>query len=63
MSAPAAVQVIDVDDATFLEVVQLAAQSGVAVIERGGRCAFCNAAHIPAGWHRVGASVKGATHA
>lgn len=62
MSTPAAaVQVIDVDDSTFLEVVQLAAKANVAVVERGGRCAFCSVENIPAGWHRVGHSVKGAT--
>lgn len=61
MSAPAAVvQVLNLDDWTFLEVVQLAARANVAVVERGGRCAFCSVANIPAGWHRVGASVKGA---
>jgi hypothetical protein len=60
MSTPAAVQVIPIDDSTFLEVVQLAAKANVAVVERGGRCAFCSAAEIPAGWHRVGHSVKGA---
>jgi hypothetical protein len=61
MSAPAAVQVIPIDDATFLEVVQLAAKANVAVVERGGRCAFCSVENIPAGWHRVGYSVKEAT--
>jgi hypothetical protein len=62
MSTPAAaVQVIDVDESTFLEVVQLAAKANVAVVERGGRCAFCGVENIPAGWHRVGYSVKGAT--
>jgi len=61
MSTPAAVQVIPIDDQTFLEVVQLAAKANVAVVERGGRCAFCSVENIPPGWHRVGYSVKGAT--
>jgi hypothetical protein len=42
------------DDATMLEVAQLAADAGVVMVERAGRTCFCGRANIPEGWHIVG---------
>ena len=42
------------DDATMLEVAQLAAAANVVMIERAGRTCFCGRANVPEGWHLVG---------
>ena len=56
----ASVRILPIDDKTMLEVVALASKAGVAIVERAGQIAACNAANIPPGWHRVGASWKAA---
>jgi len=52
-AAPAAAIQIP-DDATMLEVAQLAAAANVVMIERAGRTCFCGRANVPEGWHLVG---------
>jgi uncharacterized protein YbdZ (MbtH family) len=42
------------DDATMVEVAQLAAAANVVMIERAGYTCFCGRANIPEGWHIVG---------
>lgn len=48
------IQILPIDDSTMLEVIANASRAGVAIVERAGRIAACNAERIPDGWHRVG---------
>lgn len=46
------------DDATMLEVAQLAAAANVVMIERGGHIAYVGRNNVPEGWHLVGIGGK-----
>lgn len=52
------VDLIMPDDATLIEVAELAAAANVVLIERGGHTAWCARTHIPDGWHRCGMVTK-----
>lgn len=52
------INIIMPDDATMLEVAEIAAAANVVLVERAGRMAWCGAAQVPAGWHRCGVAIK-----
>lgn len=58
MSGEARMKLINDHTTPMHEVAQLAQSAGVAVVERGGEFAFCDAKQVPAGWHRFSIGQK-----
>lgn len=53
-------KIITPGEQTLLEIAELAARSGVLLVERGGVTALCGKANIPPGWHVAPVTVKAA---
>lgn len=60
IAATARLKLINNQSTPMFEIAELAQQSGVAVVERGGEFAFCDAKEIPQGWRRFGIHMKAA---
>lgn len=50
--------VLTPDERTLLEIAQLAAKSGVVLVERGGITALCGRDNVPPDWHVMAVGVK-----